>query len=439
MKNSDGQDVPALVKDLHLFLDKDDMIRSRGRLARCKYIPYDVANPFIISRDSFLTRLIVVDCHERSKHMGVSSTMATLRNSGLWLPRGRPIIKRVLKECIICKRYNTPSFRYPKPTDFNKDKVNYVKPFEHVGVDFTGHFNVRMGDKFVKMYLIIFTCLSIRAVHLELVPDMSTYHFLAAFIRFTSRFGFPNSLYSDNAQSFKQAAELLSKSSSDDDFSEFLTKNCIKHVRIPLYSAWFGSAWERLIRVVKSCLYKTVGRSTIEYFFFITLISEVQDSVNSRPLTYQDGDDVDHEFITPNSFLKFGNCAHITFGSSSGDQIKRVSRTALIKILELREDALDKFRELWYTEYLLSLRKSGKDSYEPNWDDRIKVGDIVLISSPIKPRPLWTLGRITKLFTGNDGKTRSVELIRPDRTTGVYSISLLYPMELSLDSVSSYP
>lgn len=430
--------VPPLVKDLHLFLDENDLIRSRGRLARCAYIPYDVANPILISRDSFLTTLIVRDCHVRSKHMGVSSTMATLRNSGLWLPRGRPVIKRVLRECILCKRYNTPSFRYPKPTDFNKDKVNYVRPFAHVGVDFTGHFHVKMGEKFIKMYLIIFTCLSIRAIHLELVPEMSTYHFLSAFIRFTTRFGFPVSLYSDNALSFKQAAELLTKSSKNNDFSEFLEKNSIKHIRIPLYSAWFGSAWERLIRVVKSCLYKTIGRSTIEYFFFITLIAEVQDSINSRPLTYQDTSDVNHEFITPNSFLKFGNSSNITFGSSSGDEVRKVSRSILMKTLELREDSLDKFRDLWYTEYLLSLRRSGKDSYEPVWEDKIKVDDVVLISSPVKPRPLWSLGRITKLFTGKDGKTRSVELIRPDRSSGVYAISHLYPMELSLDSVSSY-
>lgn len=88
------QNIPPLVKDLHFFLGEFYSIRSRGRLATCDYISYDVANPLLISRDSFLSELMVVNGHKCSKDMGVSSTMATLRNSGLWLPRGRPFIRK---------------------------------------------------------------------------------------------------------------------------------------------------------------------------------------------------------------------------------------------------------------------------------------------------------------------------------------------------------
>lgn len=428
--------VPPLVRDLNLFLDDSGLVRCRGRLSKCNHISYDVAYPILISRNSYLAKLKILNCHLRCKHMGPTSTLNTLRNSGYWLPRPRPLIKSILKECILCKRFNSLSFRYPKPTDYLGSKVNFVKPFENVGVDFTGHFNVKLGTEYSKMYLVIFTCLSIRAVHLELVPNMSTASFLSAFLRFTSRFGLPKTLYSDNAPSFKQAAEILNDSSKDSPFVEFLNRNLIKHVRIPLYSAWFGSAWERLIKVVKSCLYKTIGRSKIEYFSFFTILADVQNAVNNRPLTYFDAADLSQPIITPNSFLMVGSsCDSVTFGASSSE-FDRPSQSDLISTLQTREDVLDEFRDLWYQQYLLSLRETSKDVYQPIWEDKIKIGDIVLISSPIKPRPLWSLGRVTKLFTGADGKTRSVELVRSDRTNGNYAISLLYPLELSVDKIS---
>jgi hypothetical protein len=318
-----------------------------------------------------------------------------------------------------------------------RDRVNFIRPFENTGVDFTGHFFVQLAGTCVKMYLVIFTCLSVRAIHLEVVPDMSTKSFLSAFLRFMNRFGLPKSIYSDNAPSFVQSAELLNKSFSDSCFSEYLAKNNVKHYRIPLYSPWAAASWERLLRVVKNSLYKSIGRNKIEYFNFLTLISDVQEAINSRPLTYRDTSDQSHEVVTPNSFIRVGMSNNLTFGALSSD-LNVPSRADLIKTLEIREDALDKFKALWYEEYLLSLRETLNNLYQPKWEDRIKIGDIVLISAPNKPRPLWIMGRICKLFTGNDGKTRSAEVLRPDRSTGVYSISLLYPLELSLDSVSPY-
>jgi hypothetical protein len=288
------------------------------------------------------------------------------------------------------------------------------------------------------MYLVIFTCLNIRAIHLELVPSMSSADFLMAFVRFCNLYGIPKALYSDNASSFLQAGTLLTASSSDNDLYEYLLRNNIKHIRIPLYSAWVGSAWERLIRVVKSCLYKTVGRSRLNYFQFITTLSDIQVSVNSRPLTYRDESDLSQDIISPSSFLLSGSSnSHLIFGDLNREALAPTSREALVETLEKREEVLAKFRDLWYSEYLLSLRQSGKDLYQDSWSDKIRVGDIVLISSPIKPRPLWQMGRVTKLLTGKDGRTRSVELIRPDRSSGIYAISLLYPLELSLNTVES--
>ena len=52
------------------------------------------------------------------------------------------------------------------------------------------------------MFVFIFTCLNIRPVHFELLPDMSTQHFVLAFQRFCNMNTLPQILYSDNAKTF---------------------------------------------------------------------------------------------------------------------------------------------------------------------------------------------------------------------------------------------
>ena len=97
-------------------------------------------------------------------------------------------MKSVISKCSLCQKFNSLSFRYPKITNLPKHRVNLVKPYENVGVDYGGPFLVLnyQGREELKMYLLIFTCLSIRAVHLELVEDMTTKSFVQAFVRFTN-------------------------------------------------------------------------------------------------------------------------------------------------------------------------------------------------------------------------------------------------------------
>jgi hypothetical protein len=432
---SPQKEPPLLVKNLNLFIDSDSIIRSRGRLDKCVSLSYDVKNPILLPRESFLALLIVRDFHERIKHLGVSSTLNAIRNAGFWIPKGRATVKSIISKCILCKKLNSLSFKYPKVTDFVADRVNFTKPFQHTGVDYTGHIYVKYGDKVVKMYILIFTCLNVRAIHLELLPSLSTSDFLMAFVRFTNLHCIPNNLYSDNASTFLQAGELLDGSSIDNEFNQFLYKHCIKHIKIPLYSAWVGAAWERLIRVVKSCFYKTVGRRKLEYFQVLTLLSDVTNSVNSRPLTYVDSEDAGFHALTPNSFLKLETGRSLVL--PPGDASLGSDRSVLVASLEGREELFDAFKEQWYSEYILSLREADRDRFEASWSDTIKVGDVVLISAPGKSRPFWSMGRVVELLTGRDQKTRCVKVMKPDRSVDVFSINLLYPLELSADVIPS--
>merc|ERR1712121_95127 len=78
----------------------------------------------------------------------------------------------------------------------------------------------------------------------------------------------------------------------------------LKHIKIPLYSPWQGAVWERLIRTVKNCLKKSIGRSILDYFRLATVFSDIQHAINCRPLTYRCSDNSSLEVLTPNHFLK---------------------------------------------------------------------------------------------------------------------------------------
>ena len=93
---------------------------------------------------------------------------------------------------------------------------------------------------------------------------------------------------------------------------------------------------------------------------------------------------------------------------------------------------LTRFRELWYLNYLLSLREKCKDLHEVNFHNRINVDDVVLVKNPAKSRPFWLLGRVLELIVGDDKKIRSVKHKRGDGSIQVHSIKPLYPLELSL-------
>ena len=432
-QGNDKSKVPTLVDQLNLFLDSDGLLRSKGRISKTLYYSFDVLNPILLAPKHHLTKLLIEDFHFRCKHLGLQTTVNFLRTSGFWVPRARQVVKSVLSKCLTCQKFNSFSFRYPKMTDMPRDRMNLVRPFEHTGMDYTGHLFVRDPEtkKSVKMYVLLYTCLNIRAIHLDLIPDMSTRSFLMSFLRFTNLYGIPASIYTDNAKSFMAGGKILADALSSNAFQEHLSYQGIKHRKLPVYSAWVGACWERLIRVVKNCLYKTIGRATLTYFELLTVLSDVQLAVNSRPLTYRTSEN-DLEAITPNCFLRFCGNSSLILRENISVWDDLPSQNDLENTLDKRREAFEHFRNMWYESYLLSLREHSKYLHETDWENKVKVNDIVLIKLPNKSRPFWQMGRIIELIVGYDNKVRSVRLKRGDGQICHHSLKHLYPLELSL-------
>ena len=156
-------------------------------------------------------------------------------------------------------------------------------------------------------------------------------------------------------------------------------------------------------------------------------------------MTYRCADNISLEILTPNHFLKPYAETNLLIKNPKDELPSSVGRKILVKSLEIRDRLLDRFKELWYEEYLLGLKDTFKNLHETKFENRVKVGDIVLVKNPAVKHQHWVLGRILELYPGADGKVRSVKLIRGKADyrekpikPELHSLKHLYPLELSL-------
>ena len=325
--------------------------------------------------------------------MGLQSTLNYLRIHGLWILKARQAVSSVISDCIVCKRYNARSQKYPGPAILPSSRVKLSVPSAHTGVDYTGHYyrtsEMTNGEKVV--YILIFTCFNTRAVHLEAVSNMSTAEFILAFVRFVNRYGIPLAIYSDNAKSFLQAGGLIQNILSSSEFEEKFRTASISHKTIPVYAAWYGAVWERMIKTVKECFAKVIGRYSPSHFEFVTVLSDVQKVLNNRPLTYRSQENK-VDIITPNHFLVGRPIPSLLFGDLNVDPdweyYDEDYSSVLSKTVEWR-DSVFFFKDKWLKEHLLSLREKDRASYCPPrvW----KVGEVALFKLPNKAKAYWPL------------------------------------------------
>ena len=266
-----------------------------GRIANSKRYGYEVKYPILLGKHHPYTELLIHEFHEQSKHLGISTTIAKIRMAGFWIPQARQAVKKMLSKCTICKRYNSLAFKYPSLTNLPKHHVNLVNSYENAGIDYTGHLWVNRNRKAEKMCLLIIICLAIRSIHIEIVQNMSTKAFIQAFIRFCNSYGLPSYIFSDNVRSLDNTPgiDIIEHHLDSNEFRNNFISHTIYHIKIPLYSPRMGSIWERMIKTTKTCLFKTLGRAKSDYFQLLTMISDIQRAINSRPLMHWSTSDTD--------------------------------------------------------------------------------------------------------------------------------------------------
>ena len=232
--------------------------------------------PIFLDKFHHLTKLIIEDCHKRVGHGGVKATLTELQTR-YWIVQGRQKLRMIVYHSVICRRFQSKPFSTPPPPPLPVFRVSEGRPFAYTGVDFAGPIHIKPNtvSPFSKAWICLFTCCATRAVHLELVPDMTILTFIRCFFkRFTSRRGFPLRIISDNAKTFKAV------------FHNCKHQVVVQFGMSSLVGGGGGGIFEHMIQTAKRCLRRTAGKARLTYDEFLTAVYEVEMILNSRPISY---------------------------------------------------------------------------------------------------------------------------------------------------------
>ena len=215
-----------------------------------------------------------------------------------WSPKICSSLKSILLRCVTCRRQRARTLARPTPSPLPAERVQWQRPFATVGVDHTGHFYARdaFGNR-VKLYICLFVCATTRAVHLEVVDNLSATSFIMCLCHLVASKGIPSVILSDNHKTFISGEKFLLDLQEDDIVKDFLEDHCIQWRHQTPRFPWMGGHFERLVRTIKTSLSAAIARKLYNIEGFTTIVKEVESIVNMSPLTYQSNDTRDQPLM----------------------------------------------------------------------------------------------------------------------------------------------
>ena len=417
-----------LVRQLRLFLDEHEFLHCGGRIHNAP-VSKTTKFPYLIPPRHRFSYLIVHDVHVTLHHAGTGATLTALRQT-YWIPAARQYIKSILRHCVTCLRVIGQPYSAPDPPPLPSLRTQDVHPFTYTGVDFTGALYVKRAEQEVKVYLCLFTCATTRAVHLEIVPDLSTETFLLAFRKFAGRRSLPKLMISDNGSTYMSAAEELRLLMEKTEVKEELGRRGVTWQFIPKRAPWYGGFWERLVGLTKTTIKKVLGRRHVSLQTLETIVVEIEAILNDRPLTFVSSEMGDPEPLTPAHLLHGRRITCLPHEMVDVDELTDPTfgnATSMRKSANTQAAIIRDFQTRWRHEYLTSLREHHKTS--GNNIQLVKKGDVVLIHDDA-PRATWKMAVIEDLIIGRDGLMRAAT-IRTNNGTTNRAITRLYPLEVT--------
>lgn len=385
-------DRSSCLRSLNPTLQEDGLLHVGGRLVNALLIPEQTRTPIIIPRRCSLADLLIHDAHENTLHGGPGLMLAKLRRH-FWIVDGPNHVRQFVKKCNKCFRFNS-SLGHQMMSALPSARITPSRPFAHTAMDYSGAIMLRSargrGQHATKGYIAVFVCLSTKAVHIEVVSDLSSAAFIAAYKRFSGRRGVCSNIYSDNATNYVGAAAIFKNTERDLGFNNKVIQTLESmgtkwHFSPPLAPHFNGLA-ESAIRSVKHHIRRVIGESTLTFEKLTAFLVQVESCLNSRPLYSISSDPTDFSVLTPGHFL-IGAPLN---GAPEHNLLNKKPST---------------FWSQWSTVYLHTLQQRKKWQIgQPN----LAVNDIVLIAEDNRPPTSWALGLIIEVHPGADGSVRVV-------------------------------
>lgn len=390
------------------ILDEFGVLRMKGRTGKAPNATYDMINPILLPRHHRVTHLIATHYHEKYLHLHKETAVNEIRQHYV-IPQLRVLMNNISTHCQSCKIQRA----LPNPPMMADHPVARLaigaRPFSYVGIDYFGPLEVVVGRRVEKRWGCLFSCLTVRAIHIEIAHSLSMSSCMMCIRNFISRRGHPIEIRTDNGTNFigvrNELQQIVYQIPLDKIKERF---DSIKWVLNPPSAPHMGGCWERQIQSVKRCLEVKMPTRRPNDENLRCYLLEIECIMNSRPLTYMPIEFDAPEALTPNHFL-IGSSGGIKPFCEFDDSVYTLKQN-----YQLSQNMALHFWKRWLKEYLPTLTRRTK------WykrADPIKVGDLVVIFDEGR-RNSWMKGIITETTPGrNDDHVRRVTV---NTTSGIY-------------------
>ena len=379
-----------------------------GRLQQSEVLSYEEKHPIILPRDEHVSSIIVHHYHNSTYHQGRSYTLGAIRSAGFWILGATRLVKSILHKCITCNRLRGKPAEQIMST-LPSDRVQPTPPFTHIGMDAFGPIVVKERRSEVKRWGLLLTCLYSRAVHVEVLNDMTTDSLINALRCFICLRGAVKTIYCDRGINFIGASNELQKALQSMKPESTLTKYFAdKQIEFKFnspHASHAGGVWERQIRSIRAVLNGMMAgkyNRRLDTHSLHTAFYEAMAIVNSRPIAVNDLNDPQTPVLNPNHILTSkATCILSPPGAFDGTEV--YGRKMWRKSQQFAEE----FWTKWKDNYLKELTKRQR------WEcpqRNVQKGDIVLLIEDNIPRNLWSYGMVDQAEKGSDNKVRKVKI-----------------------------
>lgn len=388
------------------FLDDDGLMRITTRLSSLNSnYSRDKTNPIILPKNHRVTDLIILKYHASNNHIHHKTTVVRLLQR-FFISHVNWKVKKVVKEqCMFCKRQNAKP-QQPMMGDLPIEKLSsHIPPFSYCIVDICGPFFIRVKRSTEKRWLFVYSCLTTRALHIEIIDSMDADACLIALQNTINLRGAPKKIISDMGTNFVGGNNILNE--MNDKWNKKLLEkgivvNPIEWEFTVAKGSYMNGSVERMVGLIKSTLKKfnaTLNEKMIypNDFVFRSLICEIIGMINNRPLSLNPFEELNNSFLTPNHFI----LQRDNFQSSP--EIVTYKK-GYIKTWEEIKILMNLLWSNWSLNYVTEIMHRSKwiESSKP-----LEVGDIVITPDP-SVNNLWRIGKIIEVSKGSSNQVRKV-------------------------------